>query len=213
MTKPLSEQRDLDVGVRISTASFSDESGAAKIESTGGMGLHVDARLWCKKDDTTKRITLLGLRYKTLPVVDGATEFTNTGLSLGHGINRQDKEKRMLVAGVVFDLDMQTATPAAGSDVGMTTMKLTYLTGYEYPLNSWLVARGGANAALSLISGDDTAKNGTRSDFYYNFGVRGIYKKVLLDLILDRAVFQRGPYIISGSQADLSTNVCLTYLL
>lgn len=203
----------LDVGVRLSMASFSDESGAAKIESNGGTGVNVDARLLMDRGDGVKLIPIAGIMYQAKPTVKGAAEVSAMNVNLGLGYNKSFPDKRMLVSGVVLDYTAQTVKPPSGSDASTSTVNVAYLGGYELPLNSWLVARGGARADITRVGGDDSNANGTCSAFYYNFGVRTIYKKVLLDLIIDRAAFHRGPYVVSGQGGtNLSTNVCLTYL-
>jgi hypothetical protein len=50
--------------------------------------------------------------------------------------------------------------------------------------------------------------------YYYNAGVRMMYGGFVVDWILARDLFYRGPYFISGSGKDgsnLATNICLTY--
>jgi hypothetical protein len=202
---------DLDVGARVSMASFSDDSPAQKIESTGGIGVNGDARLMMDIGGGTKVIPVLGVSYTTDPVVDGADEVTTIGVNVGCGLNKTDANKCMLVTGAVLDIEMKTTSPVAGDDVVVTTTAFTYLGGYEKPLNSWLIARGGARGTLTMVSGDVAAQMDT--DFYYNFGIRAMYKKALLDVLLNRSLFHRGPHIISGQPGNLGTNVCLTYLL
>ncbi len=211
VTKPIG-LGDLDLGARVSMASFSDESAAVKIESAGGIGLKVDARLMMDRGEGTKLIPVMGVSYTTNPVVkDVDDEVSTIGVNVGCGLNKTDANKCMLVTGAVLDIEMETTSPVVGDDVGKTTMKFTYLGGYEKPLNSWLVGRGGAKADLTMVSGDVLAKK--EAGFYYNFGIRAMYKKVLLDVLLNRTLFHRGPHIISGQPGDLGTNVCLTYLL
>lgn len=201
----------LDVGLRLAMASFSDESGAAKIESDGGTGVNIDARLLMDRGDGVKLIPIAGIMYMARPIVKGGADVTAMNVNLGLGYNKGFPDKRMLVSGVVLDYTAET-TKAPGGDVSTNTTNLAYLGGYELPLNSWLIARGGARADLTMVGGDAPALNGTRSVFYYNFGVRTIYKKVLVDAIFDRALFHRGPYILSGSGANMAGNICLTYL-
>ncbi len=208
VTKPIA-LGDVDLGARVSMATFSDD--ATSIESTGGIGLNVDARLIMDKGEGKKLIPVVGVHYSSDPVVDGAAEVSCMGGTIGCGLNKRGANKSMLVTGVVLDVDMDTMSPVVGSDVGVTTMEFTYFGGYEKPLNSWLIGRGGARATLTMVSGDVPASKGAA--FYYNFGVRATYKKVLVDLLLSQGLLHRGPYIVSGSAANLATNVCLTYLI
>jgi hypothetical protein len=209
VTKPIA-MGDVDLGARVSMATFSDD--ATNIESTGGIGLNVDARLIMDKGEGKKLIPVLGVRYAADPVVDGAAEVSAMGVNIGCGLNKRGANKSMLVTGVVLDVDMKTTSPVVGNEVSVTTMTLTYLGGYEKPLNSWLIGRGGASATMTMVSGDNPLQNGKRAAFRYNFGVRATYKKVLVDLLLSQGLLHRGPYIVSGSAANLATNVCLTYL-
>lgn len=204
---------DLDLGMRISTASFEDDSGAATIKSTGGLGINMDARLMMDRGDGKFLIPVAGLVYGTDPTVDGVTEISRIGIDLGLGCNKRDAKKNMLVYGVTAKYISETTTPAGGADSDASTLEIAYMTGYEKPLNTWLVGRGGARATLGKVSGDVIANNGTGSQFYYNFGVRGIYQKVLMDFQLDKALFHRGPYLISGAGNNWAGNVCLTLLL
>ncbi|MCK4580210.1 MAG: hypothetical protein KAU10_02580 [Dehalococcoidia bacterium] len=209
VTKPIA-LGDVDLGARVHMASFSDDAPAA-IASTGGIGVNVDARLIMDKGDGKKLIPVLGVRYSTDPVVDGATEASDIGVNIGCGVNKRGADKSMLVTGVVLDVNMNTTSPPAG-DVSVTTITATYLGGYEKPLNSWLIGRGGASATLTMVSGDNTAANGKTAAFAYNFGVRATYKKVLVDLLLSQGLLHNGPYVLSGTATQLATNVCLTYL-
>jgi len=208
--KPLSVG-DLDVGLRIASASFKDD--AANIESTGGMGLAMDARLLMKGSGGVTLIPLFGFEYGTDPTVDGAAEVSRLGVDLGIGWNRMDASKRMLVYGATLAYDAVTTSPPAGSDVSVNTLELAYLAGYEKPLNKWLVGRAGARGVITNNSGDNPAVNGTRANFDYNFGIRTIYQRVLLDFQFDKALLHRGPYVLSGAAANWSPNVCITYLL
>ncbi len=212
VTKPIA-LGDVDLGARVSMATFSDD--ATNIESTGGIGLNVDARLIMDKGEGKKLIPVLGVHYSTDPVRDGADEVSAMGVNIGCGVNKRGANKSMLVTGVVLDVDMETTSFAAAGvdDETVTTMEFTYLGGYEKPLNSWLTGRGGASATLTMVSGDDPLQNGKRAAFRYNFGVRATYKKVLVDLLLSQDLLHRGPYVLSGAAwANLATNVCLTYL-
>jgi len=203
---------DLDVGVRLALASFSDKTLPTEVKSTGGMGVSLDGRLIMDRGEGTKLIPIASIAYLKSPTVDGATEVSSDSLTLGLGYNKSYPDKRMLVLGAVLDTKMITRKPAGGSSSTTTRFTLTYLGGYEMPLNSWLVARGGANAKLMKTTGDDGTANGTASQFYYNFGARTIYHKFLVDAILTKGIFHRGPYIASGSANDWASNICLTYL-
>lgn len=201
---------DLDVGLRAFKASFSDD--AANISSKNGIGLNLDARLMIPRGEGANLIPVLGIRYISEPVASGAAEVSHVGLNLGLGFNRaMGPKKALLVSGAVCDVDMETTSPPAGAETKVTTAKLSYLGGYERKLNSWLTVRGGARATMTVVTGDVLDR--ITGNFFYNFGIRVAYKKVLVDMLLSRALLHRGPYIISGSGADMATNVCLTYLL
>lgn len=202
---------ELDLGARLHTASFSDD--AADIESTGGIGVNVDARLMMDRGYGAFLIPVAGISYATDPTVDGATEVSRMGVDFGLGYNKRDLKKNMLVYAVTMQYTTETRSPASGDETSINTMEFAYLTGYEKPLNSWLIARGGARGTVTNVSGDSSLQNGTTSGFYYNFGVRTVYKRLLLDFQFDRALLHRGPYALSGSGDDWAGNVCLTYLL
>lgn len=201
---------DVDLGVQIASTSFSDESAATTIESTGGLSVKVEGRAMMPKGDGKTLVPLFSAGFGSDPTVDGATEVSRLGGDVGIGVTQ--KGQSLLIYGALVGFNSEKRTPPAGDEVSTTTLTVTYLGGYEKPLTSWLTARGGARATLSVVSGDTPSKNGTMTDYYYNFGVRTAYKKAILDLLLNRRLFHRGPYILSGSGDDLATHVCLTYM-
>jgi hypothetical protein len=210
ITTPLSAG-DLDVGARLGVASFSND--AQNIESTGGMAFAVDSRLLMKRGNGATLIPVAGLSFSSDPTVDGGTEVSHMGADVGLGCNRIDAKKNMLVYGATLAYSSTSYTPPTGSDSNTHTIEFAYLTGYEKVVNKWAKARGGARGTITSVGGDDTSANGTCSDFYYNFGTRVEYQRVLLDVQMDKALLHRGPYFLTGSGADWGANVCLTLLL
>lgn len=203
---------DLDVGLRVSMASFADD--ALDIESTGGMGVNMDARLMMDRGNGAFLIPVAGLAFGSIPTIDGQRdEISHLAVDVGLGYNKRGDDNSMLVYGATLMYHSETHSPQTGSDVSINTLEFAYLSGYEKPLNDWLVGRGGARATITHVSGDQTAANRTSSDFYYNFGIRTIYKRVLIDFQLDRGLLNRGPYMLTGAGGRWSPNVCATFLL
>lgn len=211
VTQPIS-MGDLDLGVRLALAGFSDKTQPAEIKSTGGMGISVDGRLIMNRGEGVKLIPIAAVAYLKSPTVDGVSEASNDSITVGLGYNKSYPDKRMLILGAVVDANLMSNKVGSASSAKATRFTLTYLGGYEMPLNAWLIARGGANAKMMVTTGDNPAINGTGSQFYYNFGARTIYHKFLVDAIFTRGIFHRGPYIASGSAYDWASNICLTYL-
>jgi len=123
---------DLDVGLRLALASFSDESGAAKIESQGGTGMNLDARLLMDRGDGVKLIPIAGIGFLARPTVKDGPEEDTLNVTLGLGYNKGFSDKRMLVSGAVLDYCAKT-TSFGGTDATTSTINLAYLGGYELP--------------------------------------------------------------------------------
>jgi hypothetical protein len=201
---------DVDLGVRVSIAGFSDDSTPKKTESTGGFAVAVDGRLMMSQSEGKTLVPVFsGAFGSDVTVKDREDEVSYVTGDVGVGM--MSKSKSMLVAGVLLGFGSVTSKPTSG-DVSTTTLTVTYLGGYEKPITTWLTGRGGARGTLSLVSGDNWPANGKSASFSYGFGFRTAYKKVLLDVLLDNAFLNRGPYIVTGSGDSWSSNVCLTYM-
>ena len=203
---------DLDVGVGVGIQSFSDDDGTKVTESTGGFALAVDARLNMpsKKDKTVTCVPICSVKIGSDPTESGVVETSYMSADVGAGM-RKMFDKKMVVVGLVAGLNSVTTTPASGKEVKATTIAPKIVAGCEAPLTKWLIVRGGANAELSSKSNDVSSMD---VKYYYNAGVRMMYGGFIIDWILARDLFYRGPYFISGSGKDgsnLATNVCLTY--
>jgi hypothetical protein len=204
---------DLDVGVGIGIQNFSDDDGTKVTESTGGLALAIDARLNmpCKKDKTVTWVPILSAKFGSDPTESGVVEKSYISGDVGMGMRRMF-DKKMVVVGLVAALNSVTTTPATGKEVKATTIAPKFVAGCEAPLTKWLIVRGGANAELSSPKNDDVSSMDVK--YYYNAGVRMMYGGFVVDWILARDLFYRGPYFISGSGKDgsnLATNICLTY--
>jgi len=203
---------DLDVGVGITMQKFSDDDGTKITESTGGFGLAVDARLNMpsKKDKTITCVPICSVKIGSDPTESGVVETSYMMADVGAGM-RKMFDTKMVVVGLVAALNSTKTTPNGGVEVKTTTIAPKFVAGCEAPITKWLIVRGGANAEFSSKS------NGVSSmdvKYYYNSGIRVMYNKFILDLILARDFFYRGPYLVSGSGKDgsnLATNICLTY--
>jgi len=120
-------------------------------------------------------------------------------------------EKKMVVTGLVVGFNSVTKTPPEGEEVTETTLSPRIVGGCEMPLTKWIVVRGGASATLTSKSNDSSSMD---VSYYYNAGIRMLYGGFIVDVILARDIFHRGPYLISGSSkedANLGTNICITY--
>ncbi|MEK7399203.1 MAG: hypothetical protein AAB116_19875 [Candidatus Poribacteria bacterium] len=165
---------------------------------------------------------------------------------LGFGIREKIRDKGLAVVGLVGGYNATTTKPTTTIvkdatrtkkellETKDTTFGATILAGYEYPVNKWLIIRGGANMKYSKLNDEmivakkvedyvDETKNSSedmlgskKSDSftsYYNVGIRTIYNGLLLDFLLARNLLHKGPYIISGASGGTwSTNVCVTYM-
>lgn len=203
---------DLDVGVGVGIQKFKDDDGTKVTESTGGFALAIDARLNMpsKKDKTVTCVPICSVKIGSDPTESGVIETSYISGDVGAGM-RKMFDKKMVVVGLVAALNSVTSTPSGGKEVKTTTIAPKFVAGCEAPLTKWLVVRGGANAELSSKSNDVSSMD---VKYYYNAGVRMMYGGFILDMILARDFFYRGPYLISGSGKDgsnLATNICLTY--
>ncbi|MGB9594829.1 MAG: hypothetical protein ACPL7B_01000 [Candidatus Poribacteria bacterium] len=203
---------DLDIGVGVGVQKFSDDDGAKVTESTGGFALAVDARLNmpCKKDKNITWVPIASLKIGSDPTESGVVENSYLTGDVGFGM-RKMFDKKMVVTGLVAALNSSTTTPSGGKEVKTTTIAPKFIAGCEAPLTKWLIVRGGANVEFSMKSNDVST---TDVKYYYNSGIRILYGGFIVDWILARDFFYRGPYFISGSGKDgsnFATNICLTY--
>jgi len=199
---------ELDLGANVGIQSFLDED--ADIESTGGFGVSFGGRLNMPLNN--KPITLVPLISAKLgsdATVNGEDEVSFMGGDLGACLRLMNESKQMVIAGLLAGYDTVTTTPKEGDEVTATTLKAKVVAGAEIPIKKWLVVRGGMNAEKSMHSNDAKEQD---VQFYYNTGIRFIYSGFIVDAILARNFFHRGPYLISGSGDDWATNVCITYL-
>ncbi len=209
---------DLDIGVGVGIQSFSDDDGTTKTESTGGFGLYLDARLHKQMDDGKFLIPIASVSFGSHPTPKEVCECSFMTGEIGLGIRRQ-AEKTLLVSGIVLGMNSSTETPKSGAEITDTVLSAKVLGGYEMPLTKWLYARGGANAIYTSttlqvdVSGQAKDVKSQDVNYYYNMGLRAIYKTFILDMIISRDAFHRGPYFISGSGANLGANICITYLI
>lgn len=203
---------DLDVGVGVGIQKFKDDDGNKVTESTGGFSLAVDARLNmpCRKDKNITWVPIASLKIGSDPTESGVTENSYLAGDVGFGM-RKMFDKKMVVAGLVAALNSTKTTPSSGDEVKTTVIAPKFVAGCEAPLTKWLVVRGGANVEFSSKSNDLSS---TDVKYYYNSGIRILYGGFIVDWILARDLFYRGPYFVSGSGKDgsnLATNICLTY--
>jgi len=205
MALPLGE---VDLGLAVGMQSFKDDNAGTITESTGGMGVSIDARLNKPMGKTHTLVPVINVKIGSDPTEKDATEVSYMGGDIGVGL-RSMFEKKMVVVAAVVGYSSVKKTPATGTEVTATTLAPKVLAGCEFPVAKWLVVRGGANAELATIS------NGSSSmdvKYYYNTGIRAMYGGIIIDMIFARDILHRGPYFVSGSEpANLSTNICITY--
>ncbi|MDQ1327645.1 MAG: hypothetical protein QG641_928 [Candidatus Poribacteria bacterium] len=203
---------DVDLGIGAGIQNFKDDAGGKITESTGGYAITIDARINAPmdKDKKCNLVPILNVKLGADPTQKDVTETTYMGGDIGIGI-RTMYEKKMVVGGLVMAYNSVTDKPVGKAEVKTTTFAPKFIAGCEIPLTKWIVVRGGANAELSSKS------NGSSSmdvKYYYNSGIRMMYGGFIVDLILSRDIFHRGPYLLSGSGKDgsnLATNICITY--
>jgi hypothetical protein len=248
---------DVDLGLGIGKQSFSDDDPNSKtnIESTGGLDIAFNARLnkaLCK-DAKYMFVPIVNVNTGSLPSVayNEISAPTVSAVSymkgeLGFGIREKIRDKGLAVIGLVGGYNATTTKPTITIvkdatrtkkerlETKDTTLVATILAGCEYPVNKWLIIRGGANMKYSKLNDEmivakkvenyvDETKNSSedvlgskKSDSftsYYNVGIRTMYNGLLLDFLLARNLLHRGPYIISGASGGTwATHVCVTYM-
>lgn len=247
---------DLDLGVGIGMQSFSDDdpNSGLKVESTGGMDMAFNARLnkpLGKEKDYTL-IPVLNVNVGSQPSTKydvssapNVTEVSYTKGDAGVGIRKRVKEKGFVVVGALGGFGSTVSKPTMtvvkegaapeekkGLETTDTNLVATILAGVEFPVNKWLVVRGGGNVKLSSVSDEMIVKEitedysgagkestsdvlGTRKtknfSHYYNMGIRAIYNGVIVDVLLARNILHRGPYFLTGANGDWATHICVTY--
>lgn len=112
-----------------------------------------------------------------------------------------------------------------------TVYSSTVLAGYERIITDWLMARGGVGARFAantdeLLVEEKTEdfrentedvtevvaqKSSTSVDYYYNMGLRTMFRGLVMDIILARNIVHRGPYFLTGGTGNWATEVCVTY--
>ena len=113
-----------------------------------------------------------------------------------------------------------------------SSQSVTVLAGYEFPIKDWLTWRTGVSAALTTTSGDlfiggktewlkkgepttveEQIESTDSSDvsYYYNMGFQVNYAGVIIDAILARNMFHRGPYLLTGAADTWASSVSVTY--
>ena len=113
-----------------------------------------------------------------------------------------------------------------------SSQTVTLLAGYEFPVKDWLTWRTGVSAALTSGSSDVFVGESTEwekrgeplkvesriesSDdssvsSYYNMGFQVNYEGIIIDAILARNMFHRGPYLLTGAADAWATSVSVTY--
>jgi len=203
---------DIDLGIGAGIQNFKDDAAGKITESTGGYIVTFDARVNAPKgkDKKTTLVPILNVKIGADPTQKDVTETTYMGGDVGIAV-RKMFDKKMVLGGLVVAYNAVTNKPTGGTEVKTKTLAPKFVAGAELPLTKWIVVRGGANAELDSLS------NGSSSihvKYYYNSGIRMMYGGFIVDLILSRDMFHRGPYLLSGSGKDgsnLATNVCITY--
>lgn len=227
---------DLDLGLTFGMQNFSDDDPNSDrlLESTGGMDIAFNARLDkpLDKDKNYMLTPIASVNIGSRPTVVDTTEVSYMKGDLGVGIRKKVKEKGMVVAGALGNFGTTTTTPTKGDETVDTTLGATILGGVEFPVTKWLIVRGGANVKFSSITdemivtevnedykGEGTktpspavgTKKSTGVGYYYNTGIRMMYGGFIMDVLLDRNIFHRGPYILTGAGDAWGTSICLTY--
>lgn len=220
---------DVDLGARIGLQSFSETNpNLADVKSTGGMDINIDARLNKPKGETFMLVPFINVNIGSLPSAEyneksapSVAEVSYMKGELGAGLRNQIKDKGMLVAGAVAGFNStSTSANVKGKEMPETknsTISATILSGYERPITKWLVVRGGANVKFStgtnesVVNDKVESKKASNVDYYYNFGIRTIYNSFIVDFIVLRNMFHRGPFLLTGVSDGWSSNVCITY--
>jgi hypothetical protein len=201
---------ELDLGLAVGMQSFKDDNAGKITESTGGMGVSIDARINKPMGKTYTLVPIINVKLGSDPTEKDVTEVSYMGGDIGVGL-RAMFEKKMVLIGALAGYSSVKTKPAGGTEVTATTLAPKVVMGVEIPVAKWLVVRGGANAELA------TKSNGSSSmdvKYYYNSGIRAMYGGFIVDLILARDIFHRGPYFVSGANsetANLAANICITY--
>jgi len=250
------------ISVWVSENSFSDDDPNSKnsIESTGGLDIAFNARLnkpLCK-DAKYMLVPVVNFNTGSLPSATyneisapNVSDVSYMKGELGAGVREKIRDKGLALIALVGGYNAMTTKtttttvkqPEGGAatrtkntlpDTKDTTFGATILAGCEYPVNKWLIIRGGANMKYSKLSdeivvtkavenfADETKSSsekiiGTKKSdsftSYYNVGVRTVYNGLLIDFLLARNLLHKGPYLISGAaDGTWATHVCVTYM-
>ncbi len=209
VTMPTPCGGDIDLGLNAGIQSFKDEASGKVVEGSGN-GIAFDARFNKPMGTKYTLVPVLNVKLGADPTDKDTVEVSSLGGDAGVGV-RAMYDKKMVIIGAVVAYNSVTKTPKGKAETTTTTIAPRVVAGAEIPVTKWLIVRGGANVELASTS------NGTSSmdvRYYYNSGIRVMYGGFILDLILARDLFYRGPYFISGANKDsvnLASNICITY--
>ena len=251
---------NLDLGLSVGLQSFTgdDPNDDIEIASTGGMDIAFGARLNKPLSEDYTLVPLLSLAIGSPPSAEydeksapNVTEVSYTKADLGMGFRKKVRERGLVVGGVLGGYGATTYKPTITIEKGPaeeggeiilekkeisettdTGLNVTILAGCEYPINKWLIVRGGMNVKFAAITDAVVVKRevdnwsnpeenvveeivvdrkSTSVDYYYNMGFRTIYGGLIIDILLARNIVHRGPYFLTGAADGWATNVSLIY--
>ena len=211
----------LDLGLTFRSHSFTDKSAAGTDVSkpNGGMLLDINARYWHMVDEHTSVIPYVMIQMNNVGVDStniGKSSDNSTAFALGCGLNEWVNDNTMLVGdfGISISSEEMKYEPTGGTSVSQKISRNQlpyYRFCFETVVNSWLVARAGAERSWIDYSNDKVQEIGTATTGLY-LGA-GLKKgDFMLDLAVDPGILNRGPYLLTGSGGNLSTMASLRYM-
>ncbi len=214
----------LDLGLNFRSHSFTNKGTDGKdiTKPDGGLLLNINARYWDEINEHTSVIPYVGIQLNNVGYDSTTTagDFKNTDnatmFKLGVGLNEWLNDNTLMVGdfGLAFNSEEMKNTPPTGTglDAKIATNQLPYYRfGFETMVNSWLVARAGAERSWIDYSNDKVQEIGTATTGLY-LGA-GLKKgDFMLDLSVDPGILNRGPYFLTGSAGAWSTMASLRYM-
>ena len=226
----------IDASVELNIGSWSAQSlaGDNELEDSASMfGLGVMARGFFAMSDSIDLGALFNFytRSRSTNLDDGDSDdstrtdvdISEFGVRAGVGPRYQIGDNATVAAYVTLGLGQLTADPEGKNNlIDQVTVLLPGVNvAAEWHLLHWLTYRAGIRSEYSLVSGElqeDSDRGGDSvsmrgPSFYWSngFGFNALEGNFKLDAMLNWPVITAGPYLISGSAADMFASVSASY--
>jgi hypothetical protein len=218
-------EKKLDLALGFDFASFSDKEGGNEVnKNDGSMDISFAGRYWYQANDKYALIPNIKFMNKKDAYKDpsaSATEkgsLTTTMFALGVGNNWTPVEDMLSIFEVGLkstnDKYEETTAGTAAPAAKETETDIYWRLGFETKIFEWLNGRLGAERNWESLK-DETAlgkpETGTNVTATY-LGASAHWNRLHLDLLVQPAFLQKGPYFISGAGSDgMFSQVSLWY--